>query len=42
MGSERYSTLMGIIGEVVTERITEGELKIKTTKAKQGEESLET
>ena len=42
MGSERYSTLMGISGGVVTEGITEGELGVRTTGEEQGEEGLET
>ena len=42
MGSERYSTLMGISGGVVIEGTTEGELKVGTTEGEQGEDGLET
>ena len=42
MRSERYSTLMGISGGVVTEGITGGELRVRATGEEQGEEGLET
>ena len=42
MGSKGYSTLMELLGEVVTEGVTEAELRVKTTEEEQGEEGLET